>query len=105
MVGRRHLDQRDVHRQDAGAEQPRYLGEAAGGEIRSPLFDGLARRSAKEESIVTEALLHPGLRILGAAHRHHVDNFHIAQLVRARHQRLGQSLRLAGSVADNDAVA
>ena len=104
-VGRRHLDQRHVDRQRAAPEQARHLGEEARREVRASLLDRLAGRAAEEEAVVAEALLHAGLGVFGRSHCHHVDDLDTGEFASPRHQGFDEGLRLAGRMADHDAVA
>ena len=54
-VGRRDLDQRDVEREHAGAEQPRDLAQEDRHVVGAPLLDRLADVRADEERVDPEA--------------------------------------------------
>ena len=84
LVGRRDLDQHDVGRQVALAEQLGDLVEEDGDVVAAAVLDGLARAGADEQRLVEERVGVLGLRVLALAHGDHVVDLDVLELARAR---------------------
>ncbi len=101
-VGRRHLHQNHVQRQLSAGKQAFNLAQKDGRVVGAPGDHRLPGVRPDEQSAMPEASLIFRLRIVGAAQRHHVDDFHVPQLRRAPHQRVHQRGGRAHSGLDPD---
>ena len=105
LVRRRDLDEHDVRRQVALAEELGDLVEEDGDVVAAAVLDRLAGRGADEQRLVVEGVGVLGPAVLALAHRDHVVDLDALELAGAGHERVDQVERLAAGVREHDPVA
>ena len=90
LVGRRHLQERDIERHLAGREQVLDFAEEDGSVVGSSGRHRLAHIGPQEQSVVPEMSLVLRQSVVGPAEAEHVDNFDVAQTGGPGEQRIGQ---------------
>src|SRR5579864_3879229 len=93
LVGRAGLNECDIERQLAGAEEVLNFAQEDGGVVGAAFLNRLPDIRAEEHAVVTKMALVLRMRVPGLAERQHVKEFDVAELATACHQRIDQRRR------------
>ena len=105
LIRRRYLHQHHIQRKRPAHEQPLDLAQEDRRVIRAPGRHCLANIGSQKQSAMTKMSFELRLCIVGAAQRHHVNNFNIAHFGGPRNKRIHERRRRSASRLDPYASA